>query len=64
MAGIRDMSTLETPPTGRQAVVTSVVERNNVVMLQAVKSELERGGQVRARKLPRTVAGAAAATPW
>ena len=46
MAGIREMSTLETPPTGRQAVVTRVVERNDPEMLEAVRQELDRGGQV------------------
>jgi len=46
MAGIRDMSTLETPPSGRQAVITNVCERDNNKMLQAVQAELARGGQV------------------
>lgn len=46
MAGIREMSTLETPPSGRQAVVTSVIERDNNKMVRAVSAELGRGGQV------------------
>ena len=44
--GIRDMSLLRTPPSGRLKVLTSVVERNDEQMLAAVRKELARGGQV------------------
>ena len=46
MAGIRAMSTLATPPKGRLAVKTTVVERDNELVLRAIKEELARGGQV------------------
>ncbi|KAL1520573.1 hypothetical protein AB1Y20_022149 [Prymnesium parvum] len=46
MAGIRDMSTLETPPSGRQAVVTKVCERNDAEVVRAIEFELARNGQV------------------
>merc|ERR1740139_93433 len=44
--GIRDMSLLATPPTGRLKVETKVSPRDDDLMLEAVKKELARGGQV------------------
>ena len=46
LAGIRDMSTMETPPEERQPVRTYVSEYNEDVIKEALLRELERGGQV------------------
>ena len=46
LSGIRDMSTLEEPPTGRQPVQTYVLEHDWNLLADAMRRELERGGQV------------------
>lgn len=46
MSGIRDMSSIEQAPQDRQPVQTYVMEQNNSVLLEAIKKELRRGGQV------------------
>ena len=46
LAGIRDMSLLEEPPTDRQPVQTFVCEYNEEIVREAVSRELARGGQV------------------
>ena len=46
MAGIRDMSVLEEPPTDRYPVQTYVLEHDDLIILEAIKKELRRGGQV------------------
>ncbi len=46
LSGIRDMSTLEEPPANRQPVQTYVMEENWGVLADAMRRELERGGQV------------------
>ena len=46
MSGIRDMSILEEAPHDRHPVQTYVIEYNFEVILQAIHSELRRGGQV------------------
>ena len=46
MSGIRDMSTIEEPPIERQPVETFVLEYNEVILAEAIKKELARGGQV------------------
>ena len=46
MAGIRAMSTLNTPPAGRRPVQTLVRERNDGLVENAIREELARGGQV------------------
>jgi transcription-repair coupling factor (superfamily II helicase) len=46
MSGIRDMSTIEEPPIERQPVETFVLEYNEVILAEAMKKELARGGQV------------------
>ncbi len=46
MINIRDMSVLETPPENRYPVQTYVMEYNETVILDAIKRELSRGGQV------------------
>ena len=46
LAGIRDMSLLEDPPTGRHPVQTYVLEHNWSVIADAIRRETARGGQV------------------
>ena len=46
LSGIRDMSTLEEPPADRYPVQTFVMEHNNAVIDDAIRREIERGGQV------------------
>ena len=46
LSGIRDMSTLEEPPADRQPVQTYVLEHEWGVLADAMRRELERGGQV------------------
>ena len=46
MVSIRDMSLLETPPGNRYPVETFVLEHNPIVLADAMKKELARGGQV------------------
>ena len=46
LSGIRDMSTLEEPPADRYPVQTFVLEHNNAIIDDAIRREIERGGQV------------------
>ena len=46
LSGIRDMSTLEEPPLDRQPVQTYVMEHDWSVLADAMRREVERGGQV------------------
>ncbi len=46
MSGIRDMSVLEEAPTDRVPVQTYVLEYDDVILGEAIKKELRRGGQV------------------
>jgi transcription-repair coupling factor (superfamily II helicase) len=46
LVGIRDMSTIETPPKDRLSIQTHVVKFDSEVIRRAVRHELERGGQV------------------
>ncbi len=46
MINVRDMSVLETPPENRYPVQTYVMEQNRVILADAMKKELARGGQV------------------
>ena len=46
LSGIRDMSTLEEPPADRYPVQTFVMEHNNAILDDAIRREVERGGQV------------------
>ena len=46
LSGIRDMSTLEEPPSDRQPVQTYVMEHDWGVVCDAIRREVERGGQV------------------
>ena len=46
LSGIRDMSAIEEPPPNRQPVQTYVLEHDWSVLADAIRRELERGGQV------------------
>ncbi|MBQ3504677.1 MAG: transcription-repair coupling factor [Oscillospiraceae bacterium] len=46
LSGLRDMSTIEEPPSDRYPVQTFVMEHNNAVIDDAIRREVERGGQV------------------
>lgn len=46
LSGIRDISTLETPPAMRLPVETFVVEYSDALLKDAVNREIRRGGQV------------------
>ena len=46
LSGIRDMSTIEEPPADRYPVQTFVLEHNNAIIDDAIRREIERGGQV------------------
>ena len=46
LSGLRDMSTIEEPPQDRYPVQTFVLEHNDQVVLEAIRRELARGGQV------------------
>jgi transcription-repair coupling factor (superfamily II helicase) len=46
MAGIRDISTIETPPEDRQAVRTFVASYSEDLVVEAILRELDRGGQL------------------
>ncbi len=46
LSGIRDMSTIEAPPADRYPVQTFVMEHNNAILDDAIRREVERGGQV------------------
>ena len=46
LSGIRDMSTIEAPPSDRYPVQTFVMEHNNGILDDAIRKEIERGGQV------------------
>ena len=46
LSGIRDMSTIEEPPSDRYPVQTFVMEHSNAIIDDAIRREVERGGQV------------------
>jgi transcription-repair coupling factor (superfamily II helicase) len=46
MVGVRDMSTMETPPEDRLPIKTFVTEFDNGLIREAILRELDRGGQV------------------
>jgi transcription-repair coupling factor (superfamily II helicase) len=46
MAGIRDMSIIQTPPVFRLAVKTSLIRTDDTIIREAIDRELHRGGQV------------------
>ncbi|MCL2222771.1 MAG: transcription-repair coupling factor [Oscillospiraceae bacterium] len=46
LSGIRDMSTIEEPPQSRRPVQTYVMEHDYGILCDAIRRELDRGGQV------------------
>ncbi|MGI6265049.1 MAG: transcription-repair coupling factor [Acutalibacteraceae bacterium] len=46
MSGVRDMSVIEEAPMDRHPVQTYVLEHDNAVVMDAIRRELRRGGQV------------------
>ena len=46
LGGIRDMSVLDEPPEDRLPVQTYVLEHDNIIIGEAIRRELARGGQV------------------
>ena len=46
LSGIRDMSTIEQPPADRYPVQTFVMEHNTAILDDAIRREIDRGGQV------------------
>jgi len=46
LAGIRDISLLKTPPSGRKSIETAVTRFNEKIIQDAGNREFERGGQV------------------
>ena len=46
LMGIRDMSVIETPPKDRLSIQTNVVRFDTEVIRRAIRTELDRGGQV------------------
>lgn len=60
MLGVRDLSVLETPPSGRFPIQTYVIEQNAGAIADGIRRELQRGGQVyylhnRVQDIERTV---------
>ena len=46
LSGIRDLSTIETPPEERQSIRTTIVRFEEDKIVEAVQRELQRGGQI------------------
>jgi len=46
MSNIRDMSVMETPPQDRVPIETYVAEYNEEMVIEAIRREVERGGQI------------------
>ena len=46
LAGIRDLSVIETPPKDRLAIATHVVQTSDEVIREAIRAEIDRGGQI------------------
>lgn len=46
LSGLRGLSVIETPPQDRKPVQTALVERDEAQLAEALKLELDRGGQV------------------
>ena len=46
LSGIRDMSTIETPPEDRLSIKTYICEYSDTIIREAILNELDRGGQV------------------
>ena len=68
LSGLRDMSTIEEPPSGRQPVQTYVIEHDWKILEEAMRREISRGGQVyylhnRIETIARTAARISAMLP-
>ena len=68
LSGIRDLSTMDTPPEARLPIKTFVSEYSDDVVREAILREMERGGQVfflhnRVRTIERTAAELAELVP-
>ena len=46
LGGLRDLSTIRTPPRNRMPIITHVLPWNDVILEEALRRELDRGGQV------------------
>jgi transcription-repair coupling factor (superfamily II helicase) len=46
IAGVRDLSLIETPPKDRMAIETQIVPFDRELVKEAIEAEIERGGQV------------------
>jgi transcription-repair coupling factor (superfamily II helicase) len=46
LAGVRDLSVIETPPKDRMAVETAILPYSDELVREAIEAEIERGGQV------------------
>jgi transcription-repair coupling factor (superfamily II helicase) len=46
LAGVRDMSVIETPPKDRMAIETAILPFRTELVREAIEAEIERGGQV------------------
>jgi transcription-repair coupling factor (superfamily II helicase) len=46
LIGVKDISTLATPPRGRESIVTKVIYYDEKIVREAILRELTRGGQV------------------
>ena len=46
LVGARDMSIIETPPAERFPIQTYVVENNDGILVNAIRREIKRGGQI------------------
>jgi len=46
MMGVRDISVISTPPEARRPIITYVSEFDDAVVAEALRSELNRGGQI------------------
>ncbi|MGH7409856.1 MAG: transcription-repair coupling factor, partial [Candidatus Methylomirabilis sp.] len=46
MLGVRDISTIETPPADRLSIKTTVARFDPAIIREAIEQELDRGGQV------------------
>lgn len=45
LSGLRDISTIQTPPKGRQEIETTIEKRQDERIKEAIQRELKRGGQ-------------------
>ena len=46
LMGIRDISVISTPPEQRQSIITYISEFDEAIIAEAIRKELDRGGQI------------------